>query len=68
MKTIQTLIPAKRTPCSSSSSSARLVLDQSAAPAPDLASVLDGQRWAVDFPAFDRIFEKKFKMTALRRS
>jgi len=28
-----------------------LVLDQSAAPAPALGKLLDGQRWAVDFGA-----------------
>ena len=30
-----------------------LVLDQSAAPAPSLDKLLDGQRWAVDFGADD---------------
>ena len=34
----------------------QLVLDQSAAPVPELDAVLDGQRWArehFDLPAFD---------------
>ena len=37
-------------------SGAQLVVDQSEEPVPDLASVLDGQRWAMehfDLPAFD---------------
>ena len=37
-------------------SGSQLVLDQSAAPVPELDAILDGQRWAFehsDLPAFD---------------